>query len=210
MLRERDHYPRFVTFGIIISYSRDQDPDFKTWIRLTTCAYHLSWSRQSADDSCSMPSHFWLFIQLNLDRYLWRKFISISARFNRAEVQRKKQWFWKLEVNLVLQCIGGSSISQRGRQPKRLGHEPFNYFDQISPNKCMKMNQESIPIGCIPPALVATTRCQHWGCVPCGVCAWIPTPLEGTLNQACPPPRGQNDLQTPVKTLPSRNFVGGR
>ena len=162
MLRELGHYPRFVTFGIIISYSRDQDPDFNTWIRLATCAYHIYWSRQSANDSCSMPSHFWLFMQLNWDRYLWPKFISVSARFNSsywqsrgkdeertlAEVQRKKHCFWKLGVNFVLQCSGRSRISQRGRQPKRWGYEliknwpppsplnpPMQYYCKLKKNK---------------------------------------------------------------------------
>ena len=37
--------------------------------------------------------------------------------------------------------------------------------------------QESIPVGCVPPASVATTRCQHWGVYLPGV--YLPSFLPG-------------------------------
>ena len=57
------------------------------------------------------------------------------------------------------------------------------------------VNKQSIPVGCIPSTLVATTRCQYWGYLvylPPG----IPTP---------PPPEsppGKNLLEPEITTPP--------
>ena len=81
--------------------------------------------------------------------------------------------------------------------------------------------QESIPVGSIPPASVATTRCQHLRCTFLGVFllgAYVPGECSWHTNQPTPRrdlgpgiptyPRGQNDIQTPVKALPS--LAGGK
>ena len=92
--------------------------------------------------------------------------------------------------------------------------------------------QENIPVGCVPPASMAITRCQYqWRWVYQGVYQVIPTqplvyplltpgkptlpgrglvpgiltPLPPKVGLGIPPPV---DRHTPVKTLPSRNFVG--
>ena len=132
-------------------------------------------------------------------------------------------------IIIILQCI--------------LGTRPFlRYYDlliQFSENerwtamKPKRALQESIPARCVPPASVATTRCQHCRCTLQGKvyllgggvparrvyrgCTMIYPPNEGTYYQeyippgtwyqACPSPV---DRHMPVKTLPSSNFVGGR
>ena len=101
--------------------------------------------------------------------------------------------------------------------------------------------QDSIPVGCVPPAClpymfwwsplgvstrVVSTHSQQVPCLerrgivsthpgvltlpgypPSGIYDSDTQPLERTWNQRYPP---RVDRQTPVKTLPSRNFVGGR
>ena len=73
------------------------------------------------------------------------------------------------------------------------------------------VNKQSIPVGCIPSTLVATTRCQYWGYLvylPPGIPnpPSPPSPLpERTWNQRLLP--YPVDRQTPLKALPSRNFV---
>ena len=42
---------------------------------------------------------------------------------------------------------------------------------------CFLSKQECSTVGCIPPALVDTTRCQHWGWVPTP-CIYPPVPLS--------------------------------
>ena len=64
--------------------------------------------------------------------------------------------------------------------------------------------QECIPLGCIPPASVATIRNQY---LP-------PHPMTFLEGERTPPWKKTLSSsvvrQTPVKTLPSRNFVCGR
>ena len=50
-----------------------------------------------------------------------------------------------------------------------------------------KLKQNSIPVGCVPPASVATTRCQLLGYTFKGVVPGIPTSPEGPWDQAYPP-----------------------
>ena len=97
--------------------------------------------------------------------------------------------------------------------------------------------QQSISLGCLLPASVATTRCQHCtsrcgylamgctlpGAIPCerGIYRLYPPPLERTLGPGIPtsplPWRGPGPYTDPppvnrhtlVKTLPSRSFIGG-
>ena len=111
-------------------------------------------------------------------------------------------------------------------------------------NLQLHCKQDSIPVGCVPTAKVAST--PGWGSTPIPYpqipYSWIPYPLERTWDQRYPtlwkepdtrdtlPPEkdlgpeipypqkgpGTRDTQypvhrqTPVKTLPSRNFVCGR
>ena len=49
--------------------------------------------------------------------------------------------------------------------------------------------QEGIPVGCVPPALVATTRCQHQGCTFQGVCTSRGCTFFMGVLQVYPPPR---------------------
>ena len=80
--------------------------------------------------------------------------------------------------------------------------------------------QGSIPVKCVPPALVATTRCKYLGgrylvYLP----PWVYPLPEWTWDQRyLPPHKGPGtrdtcphplDRHTRVKTLPSRNFVAG-
>ena len=83
------------------------------------------------------------------------------------------------------------------------------------------VQQESIPIGCTPLNSVATTGCQHQGStypgerepsgwVPSGGCTWKvhpPLPLGRDLRPGIHPPVNRHTI---VKTLLSRNCVGGR
>ena len=90
--------------------------------------------------------------------------------------------------------------------------------------------------GCTFQGVVDSWRCTFWGftfrgvplgrvvpsmgCVPYGGVPSIPTPLEGTWDQAYTlhwkgprtrhtPPTLWTESQMTVKTLPSHNFVGG-
>ena len=88
-----------------------------------------------------------------------------------------------------------------------------------------RIKQESIPVGCILPASMTTTRCQLTSLVyvpllgipnssPCPHLTSRPSPFlqiltlpkkaSGTRDTYCPLP--PVDRTTPVKTLPSRNF----
>ena len=59
------------------------------------------------------------------------------------------------------------------------------------------MIQECIPVGCVPPAAVAAPSP--------GLGTTLPAPGGHPPDQASPPPPW-TESQTPVKTLPSRNF----
>ena len=85
--------------------------------------------------------------------------------------------------------------------------------------------QESIPIGCVPPTLVATTRCQYcsWGrydiFIPPGMptylvylppvipTLWVPTPLDTYPPQKGP---GTRDTYPPEGTWDQRYIFPGR
>ena len=88
----------------------------------------------------------------------------------------------------------------------------------------MKTKQEIIPVGCVPTAAVATTRCQYrggeWGLplegvLPRGRGEVLPLdggsasggglPLEGGLPT--PTPRGQNDTRSENITYPRLRSV---
>ena len=84
------------------------------------------------------------------------------------------------------------------------------------------LQQECIPVGCVPSAAVAARGVVVWagGCLPGGanggiypreggVCAWVCVP-RGCARGYLPDllsPFEQNDWQMPVKILPCRNFV---
>ena len=105
------------------------------------------------------------------------------------------------------------------RNPKRclinITGKSFMFLRNLLISNKHTFQQECIPVGCAPPASVATTRCGAY--LPVG---WASTrrPMAGPMppqtypGPGTPPPVDRmthTHTHTPVKTLSSRNFVGG-
>ena len=78
-----------------------------------------------------------------------------------------------------------------------------------------KDQQESIPVGCVPSASAAITRCQLCGLYLRGCTRHTPPHPQGTQYLDTPGSDGDQvyptpspDRHTPMKTLPSRYYVG--
>ena len=88
---------------------------------------------------------------------------------------------------------------------------------------CLYVQQECIPVGCVPSAAVAVCwgrGVSAWGggvclvgCLPRGVSAWRGVSGGGVCPEGVSgrhPYCGQNSWHTLVKTLPFHNFICGR
>ena len=88
--------------------------------------------------------------------------------------------------------------------------------ETVPVDRC-KTKQEIIPVGCVLTAAVACTPGEGvyvgpvlpWTYPTPGIPLSIPYPLDRTWYQGYQPPT-RVDRETPVKTLPSCNFVGSR
>ena len=92
---------------------------------------------------------------------------------------------------------------------ERQCHSPWNFC------YCLQWVQESIPVGCVPPALYRMGGGSLWQRVPWTETPW---PLDRDTRtetapgqRSLPRPIPPVDRQTPVKTLPSQtSFAGGK
>ena len=82
--------------------------------------------------------------------------------------------------------------------PKYVQSQRWESFQTFHLVTSYILEQENIPVGCVPSVAVAVGG----GGLPGGVCV-----SQHALGQTPPPPRGQNSWHTLVKILPCRNYV---
>ena len=161
----------------------------------------FKWERR--ERLCNLPE-LHDFVDIGSDfRLVFRIRIRVNEQRRKWMLYVKRFSKVAIELSLSVESLFSCKIHEKWHNCR------INVIQKFFNNFKLFVKQERIPVGCVPPALVTITRCQHEGLYLSGCTfsggMYLPG-VEVSTHQAYIP---AVDRQTPVKTLPLWNYCFG-